>query len=55
MTDGAGNEFKMESEDWNIIGQGTASSTTIAAVVKQAECDKYVTIAVWFCHSSTHA
>ncbi len=35
--------FKMCFEDWDIIGQGTASLTTIASVVKQAEGDKYVT------------
>ena len=33
----------MGFEDWDIIGQGTASLTTIAAVVKQAEGDQYVT------------
>ena len=35
--------FKLGFEDWDIIGQGTASLTTIAAVVKQDEGDKYVT------------
>ena len=34
----------MGFEDWDIIGQGTASLTTIAAVVtEQAEGHKYVT------------
>ena len=43
MRDGDGKNFRMGSEDWDIIGQGTASLTTITAVVKQAEGDKYVT------------
>ena len=43
MTDGDGNKFNMSFEDWDVIGQGTASLSTIAAVVKQAEGDKYVT------------
>ena len=43
MTDGDGNKFNMSFEDWDIIGQGTASLSTVAAVVKQAEGDKYVT------------
>ena len=33
----------MGSQDWDIIGQGTASLTKITAVVKKAEGDKYVT------------
>jgi hypothetical protein len=41
--DGDGKNFKMGFEDWDIIGQGTASLTTITAVVKKAEDDKYVT------------
>jgi hypothetical protein len=28
--------------DWDMIGQGTASLTTIAAVVKQTEGDMYI-------------
>jgi hypothetical protein len=43
MTDGDGNKFNMSFEDWDVIGQGTASLSTIAAVVKQEEGDKYVT------------
>ena len=43
MTDGDGKNFKMAFEDWDIIGQGTSSLTTITAVVKKAEGDKYVT------------
>jgi hypothetical protein len=43
MRDGDGKNFKMGFEDWDIIGQGTASLTTITAVVKQVEADKYVT------------
>ena len=43
MTDGDGKNFKMGFQDWDIIGQGTASLTTIAHFVKQAEGDKYVT------------
>ena len=43
MRDGDGKNFEMGFEDWDIIGQGTASLTTITAVVKQAEGDKYVT------------
>jgi hypothetical protein len=42
MRDGDGKNFKMGFEDWDIIGQGTASLTTITAVVKKAEGDKYV-------------
>jgi hypothetical protein len=34
MTDCDGKNFKMGVEDWNIIGQGTASLTQVAAVVK---------------------
>jgi len=33
----------MGFEDWDIIGQGTASLSTITTVVKKAEGDKYVT------------
>jgi hypothetical protein len=43
MRDGDGKNFKMGFEDWDIIGQGTASLTTIADVVNQTEDDKYVT------------
>ncbi len=43
MRDGDGKNFKMGFEDWDIIGQGTASLTTITVVVKQDEGDKYVT------------
>jgi hypothetical protein len=44
MTNGDGRNLKMGFEDWDIIGQGTASLTPIAAVVtEQAEGDKYVT------------
>jgi len=44
MTNGDGRNLKMGFEDWDIIGQGTASLTSIAAVVtEQAEGDKYVT------------
>ncbi len=43
MRDGDGKNFKMGFEDWDTIGQGAASLTTIAAVVNQAEGDKYVT------------
>ena len=43
MTDGDGNKFNMSFEDWDIIGQVTASLSTVAAVVKQAEGNKYVT------------
>ena len=32
----------MGFEDWDIIGQGTSSLTTITTVVKQTEGDKYV-------------
>ena len=42
MRDGDGKNFKIGFEDWDIIGQGTASLTTIAAVVKKDEGDKYV-------------
>ena len=35
MPNGDGRNFKMVFEDWNIIGQGTASLTTIAAVVTE--------------------
>ena len=38
-----GKNFKMGFEDWDIIGQGTASLSTITTVVKKAEGDKYVT------------
>ena len=43
MTDVEGNHFKMGVDDWDIIGQCTASLMTVAAVVKQAEGDKYPT------------
>jgi hypothetical protein len=43
MTDGDGNKFNMSFEDWDVIGQGTATLSTITAVVKQEEGDKYVT------------
>jgi hypothetical protein len=43
MTDGDTKNFKMGFQDWDFIGQGTASLTTIAGVVKQAEGDEYVT------------
>jgi hypothetical protein len=44
MTNGDGRNLKMGFEDWDFIGQGTASLTTIAAVVtEQAEGHKYVT------------
>jgi len=43
MTDVEGKHFKMGVEDWNIIGQCTASLMTITAVVKQVEGDKYPT------------
>ena len=43
MTDGDGNKFNMVFEDWDIIGQDTSSLSTVAAVVKQVEGDKYVT------------
>ena len=33
----------VSSKRWDIIGQGTVSLTTISAVVKHAEGDKYVT------------
>ena len=35
--------FKMRFEDWDIIGQGTASLSTVTSVVEQSEDDKYVT------------
>jgi hypothetical protein len=37
MMDGDGKNFKMGFQDWDILGQGTASLTTIATsqVVKQ--------------------
>ena len=41
MTDCDGKNFKMGFEDWDIIGQNTASLTTVTAVVKQAEGDKH--------------
>jgi hypothetical protein len=34
---------KLKNYNWDIIEQGTASLTTITAVVKQTEGDKYVT------------
>jgi hypothetical protein len=37
------NHFKMGVDDWDIIGQCTASLMTVTAVVKQAEGDKYPT------------
>ena len=43
MTDVEDNHFKMGVDDWDIIGQCTASLMTVAAVVKQAEGDKYPT------------
>ena len=43
MTDVEGNHFKMGVDDWDIIGQCTASLMTVAAVVKQTEGDKYPT------------
>ena len=43
MTDVEGNHFKMGVDDWDIIGQCTASLMTVAAVVKQEEGDKYPT------------
>ncbi len=43
MTDGDGNKFNMSFEDWDVVGQGTASLSTIAAVVNQTKGDKYVT------------
>ncbi len=46
MTDvSEGNHFKMGVDDFpgDIIGQCTASLMTVAAVVKQAEGDKYPT------------
>ena len=43
MTDGDGNKFNMSFEDWDVIGQGTASLSTIADVVKQEEGNEYVT------------
>jgi hypothetical protein len=35
--------MKSTSPSWDGIGQGTASLTTITAVVKQADGDTYVT------------
>jgi hypothetical protein len=46
MTDGDRariSKWELTLEDCDIIGQTTASLTTITAVVKQAEGDKYVT------------
>jgi hypothetical protein len=43
MKDSDGKDLKMGYEDWEIIGEATASLTTIAGIVKQAEGDKYVT------------
>jgi hypothetical protein len=43
MMDGDGNKFNMSFEDWDIIGQDTASLSTVTVVVKQEEGDKYVT------------
>jgi hypothetical protein len=43
MTVVEGNHFKMGVDDWDIIGQCTSSLMTVAAVVKQAEGDKYPT------------
>ncbi len=40
-TDCDGKNSKMGFQILDIIGQGTVSLTTIAAVVKQAEGDKY--------------
>ena len=42
MRYGDGKKFKMGFLNWDFIGQGTASLTTIAAVVKQAEGDMYI-------------
>ena len=43
MRDGDRKNFKTGFEDWDIIGQGTSSLTTITDVVKKDEDDKYVT------------
>ena len=43
ITDGDGNKFNMSFEDWDIIGQGTSSLSTVTSVVEQSEDDKYVT------------
>jgi hypothetical protein len=43
MTDVEGNHFKMGVDDWDIIGQCTASLMTVTTVVKQTEGDKYPT------------
>jgi hypothetical protein len=40
-TDVEDNNFKMGVDDWDIIGQCTASLMFVAAVVKQTEGDKY--------------
>ncbi len=42
-TDVEDNHFKMRVDDWDTIGQCTASLMTVAAVVKQTEGDKYPT------------
>ncbi len=41
--DGDGNKFNISFEDWDVIGQGTASLSTITVVVNQTEGDEYVT------------
>ncbi len=41
------------ASDWDVIGQGTESSTTIAAIVQQAEGDKYVTVSLVLLFIST--
>ena len=43
MTDVEDNHFKIGVDDWDIIGQCTASLMTVSVVVKQAEGDKYPT------------
>jgi hypothetical protein len=43
MTDVEGNHFNMGVDDWDVIGQCTASLMIVTVVVKQAEGDKYPT------------
>ncbi len=40
------NDWKMGVDDWDIIGQCTASLMTATAVVKQTEGDEYPTISL---------
>jgi hypothetical protein len=41
-----GKDLKMDVEDWEILGESTASLNIIAAIVKQAEGDEYTTAGV---------